>query len=156
MAIGGQQSLSREHTEEGNTVIDQPDTPTSQSTAARWTFYRRFGLLLRTHLDRDGATLSLHEVAGRTRGRVTADQLITLLELGARAQPDAVTCVLLAQAFGVDPDYFVDDAAVADYIATLDAQYVEIAGAATAPRSSLQARALAVAQAAGASVAFAR
>lgn len=104
--------------EEGNAVIDQPDTPTSQSTARRWTFYRRFGLLMRSHIERDGTTLSLHDVAARTRGRVSADQLIDLLERGAQAQPDAVTCVLLAQAFGVDPDYFVDDSAVTAFVAT--------------------------------------
>lgn len=124
---------------------DQPDTPTSQSTAARWTFYRRLGLLMRTHLDGEGTTLSLHEVAARTRGRVSAEQLIALLEQGAQAQPDAVTCVLLAQAFSVDPDYFVDDAAVAEYIAQLRAAYQDKRGAEAAPRISLQAQALAVA-----------
>ena len=105
-----------DHTEEGNAVIDQPDTPTSQSTARRWTFYRRLGLLLRSYIEQDGTTLSLHDLAARTRGRVSADQLIALLAQGAQAQPDAVTCVLLAQAFGVDPDYFVDDRAVAEFL----------------------------------------
>lgn len=93
------------------------DTPTSQSTATRWTFYRRLGLLLRTRLDDEGTTLSLYDVAARTHGRVSVEQLTSWLEQGALAQPDAVSCVLLAQAFDVDPDYFVTDEAVASYIA---------------------------------------
>lgn len=126
-------------------MIDQPDTPTSQSTAARWTFYRRFGLLMRSHLESDGTTLSLHDVADRTRGRVSADHLIGLLEQGAQAQPDAVTCVVLAQAFGVDPDYFVDDTAVANYIAGIHAAHRDIADAPAGAHLSVQAMALAVA-----------
>lgn len=98
-------------------VTQASDTPTSQSTAARWTFYRRLGLLLRTRLDDEGTTLSLYDVAARTHGRVSVEQLTSWLEQGALAQPDAVSCVLLAQAFDVDPDYFVTDEAVASYIA---------------------------------------
>lgn len=123
---------------------DQPDTPTSQSTAARWTFYRRLGLLLRTRLDSDGATPSLHDVAARTRGRVSADQLIALLEQGAQAQPDAVTCVVLAQAFDVDPDYFMDETTVADYIQSVRAAYQDVTGGTPNVPISLQAQALAV------------
>lgn len=100
----------------GIAVIQASDTPTSQSTAARWTFYRRFGLLLRTRLDDEGSTLSLHDIAVRTRGRVSADDLMTLLRQSAQAEPDAVTCVILAQAFDIDPDFFVTDQAVQDYI----------------------------------------
>lgn len=124
---------------------DQPDTPTSQSTAARWTFYRRLGLLLRTRLDSDGTTLSLHDVAARTRGRVSANQLIALLEQGSQAQPDAVTCVLLAQAFDVDPDYFVDEMTVEDYINTVRAEYQDVADGLSSPLVNLQSQALAVA-----------
>lgn len=123
---------------------DQPDTPTSQSTAARWTFYRRLGLLLRTRLDSDGTTPSLHDVAARSRGRVSADQLIALLEQGAQAQPDAVTCVVLAQAFDVDPDYFVDETAVADYIKSVHTTFEDVAISTSATPASLQAQALAV------------
>lgn len=104
-------------------MIETSDTPTSQSAAARWTFYRRLGLLLRTRLDDEGTTLSLYEVAARTRGRVSVKQLVDLLEQGALAQPDPVTCVLLAQAFDVDPDFFVTDEAVREYIAGIRAEY---------------------------------
>jgi hypothetical protein len=100
-------------------VIQATDTPTSQFTAVRWTFYRRLGLLLRTQLDDEGTTPSLHEIAARTRGRVSADDLVALLRQGPRAQPDAVTCVILAQAFDIDPDFFVTDQGVQDYIAAL-------------------------------------
>lgn len=102
-------------------MIQASDTPTSQFTAARWTFYRRLGLLLRTRLDDEGATLSLHDVAARTRGRVSADNLMALLHQGAQAEPDAVTCVILAQAFDIDPDFFVTDEAVQDYIRAIPA-----------------------------------
>ncbi|MGZ3679865.1 MAG: hypothetical protein ACXWQR_15115 [Ktedonobacterales bacterium] len=101
------------------------DTPTSQSTAARWTFYRRLGLLLRTRLD-EGTTLSLYDVAARTHGRVSVEQLTSWLEQGALAQPDAVSCVLLAQAFDVDPDYFVTDEAVASYVADIRNQFAAL------------------------------
>ena len=64
------------------TPLVQVDALSSQSTAARWTFYRRLGLLLRTRLDEEGNTLSLHEIAARTRGRVSADDLMALLRQG--------------------------------------------------------------------------
>jgi hypothetical protein len=118
------------------------DTPTSQSAAARWTFYRRLGLLLRTRLDAEGATLSLAEVASRTRGRVVADELMALLGQGPLAQPDAVTCVLLAQAFDVDPDFFVSDAAVLDYMRAIREAYRRLGHGGT---PSLQVQALALA-----------
>ncbi len=95
------------------------DTPTSQSAAVRWTFYRRLGLLLRTRLDDDGTTLSLHEISARTHGRVSVRELTELLQAGPLASVDPVACVLLAQAFDVDPDFFVTDEAVADYIASI-------------------------------------
>lgn len=104
-------------------MTQHPDTPTSQFTAVRWTFYRRFGLLMRTRLHDDGTTLSLHDVAARTGGRVPVDELITLVAQGAQAQPDAVTCVLLAQALNVDPDYFVADESVDEYVAGLRQGY---------------------------------
>jgi hypothetical protein len=104
-------------------VTQASDTPTSQSTAARWTFYRRLGLLLRTRLDDEGATLSLHEIAARTHHRVSAETLTALLRQGAQAQPDPVTCVLLAQAFDIDPDYFASDAAVQAYMHGIRAAY---------------------------------
>jgi hypothetical protein len=101
--------------------MQHPDTPTSQSTAVRWTFYRRFGLLMRTLLQGDGTTLSLHEVAARTHGRISADQLVAWLAQGAQAQPDAVACVVLAQALDVDPDFFVADEAVRAYLTAAEA-----------------------------------
>jgi hypothetical protein len=106
--------------------METSDTPTSQSAAARWTFYRRFGLLLRTRLDDEGTTLSLHEVVARTRGRVSVKQLESLLQPGALAQPDPVTCVLLAQAFHVEPDFFVTTTAVNEYIAGIRAEYAKL------------------------------
>jgi hypothetical protein len=114
-------------------VIETSDTPTSQSAAARWTFYRRLGLLLRTRLDDEGTTLSLHEVVARTRGRVSVKQLVSLLEQGALPQPDPITCVLLAQAFDVDPNFFVTTAAVNEYVAGIRAEYTKLglSGAAT-------------------------
>jgi hypothetical protein len=102
-------------------VIQHPDTPTSQFTAERWTFYRRFGLLMRTLLQGDGTTLSLHDVAARTHGRIAINQLAGWLEQGAQSQPDAVSCVVLAQALDVDPDFFVSDAAVREYVAAREA-----------------------------------
>jgi transcriptional regulator with XRE-family HTH domain len=110
-------------------VTQASDTPTSQSTAARWTFYRRLGLLLRTRLDDEGTTLSLSDVAARTHGRVSVEQLTSWLEQGALAQPDAVSCVLLAQAFDVDPDYFVTDEAVASYIANIRNEFATLGSA---------------------------
>jgi hypothetical protein len=114
-------------------VIETSDTPTSQSAAARWTFYRRLGLLLRTRLDDEGTTLSLHEVVARTRGRMSVKQLVSLLEQSALAQPDPITCVLLAQAFDVDPDFFVTTTAVNEYVAGIRAEYTKLglSGAAT-------------------------
>ena len=106
--------------------METSDTPTSQSAAARWTFYRRLGLLLRTRLDDEGTTLSLSEVAARTHGRVSVQQLASLLERGALAQPDPVTCILLAQAFDVDPDFFVTTTAVEDYVTGIRAEYVNL------------------------------
>ncbi len=100
-------------------MIQASDTPTSQSTAARWTFYRRLGLLLRTRLTDEGTTLSLHDVAARTNGRVSAEQLAALLAHGSQADADPVTCVLLAQAFDVDPDFFITDEALNDYIRSM-------------------------------------
>jgi transcriptional regulator with XRE-family HTH domain len=113
--------------------METSDTPTSQSAAARWTFYRRLGLLLRTRLDDEGTTLSLSEVAARTHGRVSVQQLVSLLEQGALAQPDPVTCILLAQAFDVDPDFFVTTMSVDDYVASIRAEYANqrLSGAAT-------------------------
>lgn len=110
-------------------VTQASDTPTSQSTAARWTFYRRLGLLLRTRLDDEGTTLSLYDVAARTHGRVSVEQLTSWLEQGALAQPDAVSCVLLAQAFDVDPDYFVTDEAVTSYIAGIRNEFAALGSA---------------------------
>jgi hypothetical protein len=125
-------------------VTQASDTPTSQSAAARWTFYRRLGLLMRTRFDDEGATLSFHDVAARTHGRVSADQLLTLVAQGATAQPDPVTCVLLAQAFDVDPDFFVTDEAVSAYIASLRARFTAL-GAVQATEATLQWRAYTVA-----------
>jgi hypothetical protein len=124
-------------------VIETSDTPTSQSAAARWTFYRRLGLLLRTRLDDEGTTLSLYEVAARTHGRVSVKQLVSLLELGTLAQPDPVTCVLLAQAFNVDPDFFVTNAAVDEYIAGVRADYASLG---LSEAATLQEQAYAVAR----------
>jgi hypothetical protein len=126
-------------------VTQHPDTPTSQFTAVRWTFYRRLGLLMRTRLLPDGTTPSLYEVASRTGGYVTADDLATLLAQGAHAQPDAVLCVKLAQAFDVDPDYFVSDTAVSEYVRSLQSAYAEAApaDASATDRVSLQHMALA-------------
>ncbi|HKB48528.1 MAG TPA: hypothetical protein VKC57_12575 [Ktedonobacterales bacterium] len=123
------------------------DTPTSQSAAARWTFYRRLGLLLRTRLDDEGATFSLHEIAARTHHRVSAETLAALLRQGAQAQPDPLTCVLLAQAFDIDPDYFVSDAAVEAYSHDVREAY-HLSGASPVA-GSLQAQAFAVIQHAG-------
>ena len=131
----------------GTAVTQASDTPTSQSAAARWTFYRRLGLLLRTRLDDEGATLSLHEVAARTHHRVSADTLAALLRQGAQAQPDPVTCVLLAQAFDIDPDYFVSGAAVQAYICDVREAYR--LSSVNSAAGSLQAQACAVIQHAG-------
>jgi hypothetical protein len=135
--------------EEGNAVTQHPDTPTSQFTAVRWTFYRRFGLLMRTRLQDDGTTLSLHDVAARTGGRVSVDDLITLVAQGAQAQPDPVTCVLLALALDVDPDYFVADDSVTEYVTGLrhDYQVAVESGAAPQGLASLQQQAVALAAA---------
>lgn len=100
--------------------MTQPsDTPTSQSAATRWTFRRRLGLLLRTRFDAEGATLSLHDVSARTHGRVPVDQLTAVFSQDDMQSLDPVTYILLAQAFDVDPDYFVTDAAVGDYISVI-------------------------------------
>src|SRR5579859_616856 len=124
-------------------VIETSDTPTSRSAAARWTFYLRLGLLLRTHLSDEGTTLSLFEVAARTHGRVSVTQLVDLLEQGALAQPDPVQCVLLAQAFDVDPAFFVTDEAVEEYITGIRAAYGRLGLTGAAP---LQEQAYAVSQ----------
>ncbi|WIG57298.1 MAG: hypothetical protein OJF49_000042 [Ktedonobacterales bacterium] len=105
-------------------MIQASDTPTSQPAATRWTFYRRFGLLLRTCLDEEGATLSLNDVAARTHNRVSPDQLQQLLAQDARIPVDPVIYVLLAQAFDVDPDFFVSDVAVAEYIDSIHKRFV--------------------------------
>lgn len=126
-------------------MIQPTDTPTSQSTAARWTFYRRLGLLLRTRLDDEGTTLSLHDVASRTNGRVSAEQLSQLLAEGPLAQPDPVTYVLLAQAFDVDPDFFITDEAVSDYVGGIQQRFAALDGAPADASSSLQLQACAVA-----------
>jgi hypothetical protein len=76
---------------------------------------------MRTLLQGDGTTLSLHEIAARTSGRVSVDQLTSWLAQGAQAQPDAVSCVVLAQALDVDPDFFVSDDAVRDYVTACEA-----------------------------------
>ena len=123
--------------EEGNAVTQHPDTPTSQFTAVRWTFYRRFGLLMRTRLQDDGTTRSLHDVAARTHGRIAVDELMTWVAQGAQAHPDAVSCVVLAQALDVDPEFFVSDEAVRDYVTAHGDE------AARDRPSSLQQRALA-------------
>lgn len=126
--------------------MSQPtDTPTSQSTAARWTFYRRLGLLLRTRLDDEGTTLSLHEVAQRTHGRVSAETLTHLLAQGPLAEPDPVVFVLLAQAFDVDPDFFVTDEAVREYIYGIQQRFATLDQAAAEAGTSLQLQAYAVA-----------
>lgn len=96
--------------------MQHPDTPTSQFTAVRWTFYRRLRLLLCTRLHDDGTTFSLHDIAMRTDGRISADDLVALLAQRAQARPDVVTCILLARAFDVDPDFFVTDEAVERYV----------------------------------------
>lgn len=100
-------------------MIQPSDTPTSQSAATRWTFRRRLGLLLRTRFDAEGATLSLHDVAARTHGRVSVAQLTAMLTNDSENSHDPVTYVLLAQAFDVDPDFFVTEGAVAAYIASI-------------------------------------
>ncbi len=101
-------------------MTQHPDTHTSQFTAVRWTFYRRFGLLMRTRLQGDGTTLSLHDVAARTHGRISAGELAGWLAQGAHAQPDAVACIVLAQALDIDPDFFVSDEAVREYVAACE------------------------------------
>lgn len=100
-------------------MIQPSDTPTSQSAATRWTFRRRLGLLLRTRFDAEGATLSLHDVAARTHGRVSVAQLTAMLTNDSENSHDPVTYVLLAQAFDVDPDFFVTEGDVAAYIASI-------------------------------------
>lgn len=112
--------------EDSLAVIQAPDTPTSQPAAAPWTFYRRFGLLLRTCLDEEGATLSLNDVAARTHNRVSADQLQQLLAQDARIPVDPVIYVLLAQAFDVDPDFFVSDVAVVEYIDSIHKRFADL------------------------------
>ena len=123
-------------------MIETSDTPPSQSAAERWTFYRRLRLLLWTRLTDEGTTLSLHEVVARTHERVSVNQLMSLLEQGALAEPDPLTCVLLAQAFEVDPDFFVTTAAVNDYIAGIRAEYASLENRAA---KTLQEQAYAVA-----------
>src|SRR5260370_17546538 len=71
---------------------------------------------MRTRLQDDGTTLSLHDVAARTHGRIAVDELMTWVAQGAQAHPDAVSCVVLAQALDVDPEFFVSDEAVRDYV----------------------------------------
>lgn len=97
-------------------MIQTSDTPTLQSTALRWTFYRRLSLLLRTRLTDEGTTFSLHDLAAKTHGRVSAEHLTSLLAKRSLAETDPVLCVLLAQAFDVDPDFFVSDEALYEYV----------------------------------------
>lgn len=127
-------------------MIQPTDTPTSQSTAVRWTFYRRLGLLLRTRLGEEGTTLSLHDVAERTHGRVSADALKELLAAGPLAQPDPVLYVMLAQAFDVDPDFFVTDEAVNEYIRDIRLRFAALQLPAVNDGTSLQLQAYAVAE----------
>lgn len=131
-------------------MTQHPDTPTSQFTAVRWTFYRRLGLLMRTRLLPDGTTPSFRDIADRTGGYVSADDLAALLAQGAQAHPDAVLCVKLAQAFDVDPDYFVSDDAVSDYVRSLRAAFAEATHDANGydEQPSLQRQALAIVSAA--------
>lgn len=103
--------------------MNQPsDTPTSQSAATRWTFRRRLGLLLRTRFDAEGATLSLHDVAARTHGRVSAESLSALLSQDHSSAIDPVVFVLLSQVFDVDPDFFITDEAVSSYIDAIESE----------------------------------
>lgn len=132
--------------EDGNRVLQPSDTPTSQSAAVRWTFYRRFGLLLRTRLDDEGTTLSLHEIAQRTHGRVSATTLAQLLAQGPLAQPDPVVYVLLAQAFDVDPDFFVTDEAVSEYIHGIQQRFAALESPTVDAETSLQLQAYALTQ----------
>lgn len=123
-------------------AVTQPsDTPTSQSAATRWTFYRRLGLLMRTRLDDDGTTLSLHDIAARTHGRISPEQLTDLL--ATRDEADPVTCVLLAQAFDVDPDFFVTDEAIDDYTTGIRSRFATLDDGAVSGLS-LQRQALAL------------
>src|SRR5260370_28015718 len=95
---------------------------------------------MRTRLQDDGTTLSLHDVAARTHGRISVDELMTWVAQGAQAHPDAVSCVVLAQALDVDPEFFVSDEAVRDYVTA----YGDEADDAVRDRpTSLQQRALA-------------
>lgn len=126
-------------------MLQPTDTPTSQSTAVRWTFFRRLGLLLRTRLDEDGTTLSLHEIAQRTNGRLSADYIAHLIVENSNTQPDPVTYVLLAQAFDVDPDFFVTDDAVSDYISAIQQRFAELDRPLVNAAASLQLQAYAVA-----------
>jgi hypothetical protein len=107
--------------EDGIAVIQPSDTPASQSAATRWTFRRRLGLLLRTRFDGEGATLSLSDVAARTHGRLSVDELTAMLSQDDARGGDPLVYVLLAQAFDVDPDYFLTDDAVATYLADMRA-----------------------------------
>lgn len=75
---------------------------------------------MRTRLQGDGTTLSLHDVAARTHGRISAGELAGWLAQGAHAQPDAVACIVLAQALDIDPDFFVSDEAVREYVAACE------------------------------------
>lgn len=126
-------------------MLQPTDTPTSQFTAQRWTFFRRLGLLLRTRLDEDGTTLSLHEIARRTNGRLSADHVAHLLAENPNIQPDPVTYVLLAQAFDVDPDFFVTEDVVSDYISAIQQRYAELERPLVNAGASLQLQAYAVA-----------
>ena len=124
-------------------VVEFTGSPASRS-ADRWTFFRRLSLLLRTVLDDEGTTLSLHQVAERTHGRLTADELRSLLEAGPLAQSDPVTEVLLAQAFGIDPDFFVADSGVQDYINGIRSAYATLPVSHDGQTASLQQQALAL------------
>jgi len=74
---------------------------------------------MRSSLNADGTTLSLHDVCDLTDGMVTFDELKAILDQRSRTAIDPVLLVRLAQAFDVDPDFFLTTEGVQDYLAQL-------------------------------------
>lgn len=114
-------------------TTDTLDTPATMSGTdvdrgepfAEESFTARLRYLFASRRQRDGSAWTLSTVARATQGRLSLQQ-ISKLYYGKSANPQLETVAVLAEVFGIEPDYFVRRGALAALKARDAATYAAI------------------------------
>ena len=94
------------HAPEGGRHLSQDEPFAEESFTARLRY------LFASRRQRDGSTWTLSAVARATQGRLSLQQ-VSKLYYGKSANPQLETVEVLAEVFGIEPDYFVRRGALA-------------------------------------------